>query len=452
MRIFTRLGWGSRLNQFLILVFISMLIGIDASRAGREFKSGTEWYSYYLIRELAKIDSTNQYVLYSDKPLTGGLTDLTDKSGEAGGKIEMENGCQKIKSPHNNFKAKILNWPLTYFWTQIRLSWEMLFHSPGILFIPAHTLPVIHPRRSVVTIHDIGFERLKEVYSSDKIGSSHSLAGKFFDWLAKLLTGGKFSSNILDYHGWSTKFSLKHAKKIIAVSKFTKQELIDVYPAYRQAGAASESKIAVVYNGFNNDLYRPILDRREVRRVLDRYGIKPPYIFYVGRLEKKKNITGLVDAFVELREKYKKLNHKLVLVGNAGLGFDEVKYIIEEFDLDNEVIITGWVPEQDIPYIYSGAALFVFPSLYEGFGIPLLQAMALAIPIAASNIPAISEITAGAAWLFNPNDKNDMAEKIAQVLLDNKLAEDLVGRGQIRIKNFSLDKCAKETLAVIEGI
>ena len=205
-----------------------MLIGIDASRANREFKSGTEWYSYYLIRELAKIDSTNQYILYSDQPLVRGLFDLVDETDGNGGEIEMKKGQQKIRSPHDNFTAKILNWPFGYLWTQVRLSWEMFFHPPEVLFIPAHTLPIINPKKSVVTVHDIGFERLKEVYSSDKIGPSKGLAGKIFNFLAKLFTGGKFGSNILDYHGWSIKFALKHAKKIIAVSKFTKLELMTI--------------------------------------------------------------------------------------------------------------------------------------------------------------------------------------------------------------------------------
>jgi len=421
-----------------------MLIGIDASRANREFKSGTGWYSYYLIRELAKIDSINQYVLYSDKALTGGLIDLMADDGETGGKIEMENGYQKIKSPHNNFKAKILKWPFTYLWTQIRLSWEMLFHSPEVLFIPAHTLPIVNPKKSIVTVHDIGFERLREVYSSDKIGPGRS-AGRFFDLLAGLFTFGKFRSNILDYHSWSTKLALKRAKKIIAVSEFTKDELMAVY-------GAPSSKIEVVYNGFNSALYKPLADQNKIKLVLEKYGIKSPYIFYAGRLEKKKNIAMLINAMVLLRDKYKNFNHKLVLTGSAGLGFDEIKYTIEEFDFNSEVIVTGWAPEEDMPYLYSGASLFVFPSLYEGFGIPLLEAMATGVPIAASNIPAIAEITAGAARLFDPRDKHDIAEKMAEVLMDKKLAGDFVNKGKIRIKDFSLHKCAKETLAVIEKI
>jgi len=402
-----------------------MIIGIDASRANREFKTGTEWYSFYLIKELVKIDSSNQYVLYSDRPLTAALA--------------------KIVSRHDNVKAKILNWPLGYLWTQVRLSWEMLFHAPDVLFIPAHTLPYIHPRKSVVTIHDVGFKRVKELYSSDKIGPSGGTSSKVLDILVKLFAGGESSARVLDYHGWSTKFALKYAEKIIAVSGFTKKELINYY-------SAPEDKITVVCNGFNDALYQPIADSVEIKQVLNKYGIESPYIFYVGRLDKKKNIAGLVNAFAAIKEKYKNFNYKLVLVGNAGLDFDEIKYVIEDFDLDDEVIITGWVPEEDMPYVYSGASLFVFPSFYEGFGIPLLQAMAMGVPIAASDIGAIVEVTAGAARLFNPSDKDDMAEKIVEVLLDDKLAKDLIKRGRIRVKDFSLNRCARETLAVIENI
>ena len=420
-----------------------MLIGIDASRANRKFKGGTEWYSYYLIKELAKIDSKNQYILYSDQPMVGGLADLTTEDQTVGpGKIDSK-GWQEIKSLFGNFRVKVLKWPLPYFWTQIRLSYEMLTHQVDILFVPAHTLPIIHPKKSIVTIHDIGFERQAELYSLDKIGPVGGLTAKVFNFLARLLAGGKFQPNILDYHSWSTKFALAHAKIIIAVSKFTKQEMVEFYKA-------DAEKIKVIYNGFNDALYRPINDREKIQQVLNKYDIKTPYIFYAGRLEKKKNTAKLVEAYAMIRQKFGEIKHKLVLVGRAGLGFDEVKYVINEFDLDDEVIITGWIPEADMPYIYNGATLFVLPSLYEGFGIPLLEAMACGTPVAASKITSIVEVAQDAALLFNPGDKDDMAEKIAKVLLDKPLAAELVSRGFKRVKDFSLAKCAGETLALME--
>lgn len=421
-----------------------MLIGIDASRANRKFRGGTEWYSYYLIRELAKIDSKNQYILYSDKPLSADLVNLTDEAGGKDYKVEInKKGEQQIKSPHNNFKAKILNWPVTYFWTQIRLSWEMLFHPPEALFIPAHTLPLIHPAKSVVTIHDIGFERDRGLYDSEKIGPRHNFAETLVNLSVSLFTFGKFKPNALDYHSWSVKFALRHARAIIAVSEFTKKEIIEVY-------GAGADKIKVVYNGFNSANYKKTGDQQKIRQVLDKYGVKGPYIFYVGRLEKKKNTPDLVNAFAVLKDNYKNLKHKLVLAGNASLGFDEVKYVIQEFNLDDEVVITGWVQEADLPWLYQGASLFVLPSHYEGFGIPLLEAMASGVPIAASAIAPISEITAGAACFFDPNDKQDMAGKMAQILLDKELAAGLISRGLERVKNFNSAKCAQETLSVIE--
>ncbi len=402
-----------------------MVIGIDASRANRKFKSGTEWYSYNLIMELAKLDSANQFVLYSDQPLVGGLKELVRRQ--------------------QNFRSKILNWPLSNFWTQIRLSYEMLAHQPDALFVPAHVLPLVHPKKSLVTIHDVGFERQAELYSTDQIGPAAGLKAKIINFLVKIFTLGKFRSNILDYHSWSTKYALKQARAIIAVSNFTKQELIKIY-------GASEEKIKVIHNSYNAKLYRPIADKNLLNQALTKYGLVFPYIFYAGRLEKKKNTARLIEAFARMKQKFPELKHKLVLTGFAGLGYDEIKYVIEEFDLENEVIITGWIPEADLPFIYQGAALFIFPSLYEGFGIPLLEAMACGVPVAAANTSSIPEVAKAAAVYFDPKSKNAMAEKMAEILNDRKLADELIQRGYERVKDFSLEKCARETLKVIENL
>ena len=140
------------------------------------------------------------------------------------------------------------------------------------------------------------------------------------------------------------------------------------------------------------------------------------------------------------------MKHKLVLVGDASHGYDEVKYMIREFNLENDVIITGWIPEVDMPYIYNGASAFIFPSLYEGFGIPLLQAMACGTPIVASSAGSIPEIAGDAAVLFNPNDVKSMASAISRIILDNELRQNLIKNGFNIVKDFSWEKCARETL------
>ena len=427
-----------------------MLIGIDASRANRDHKSGTEWYSYYVIRWLAKFDSKNEYILYIDKPLKGGLLDLTTRQYsdeydfiKKNEEIKFNNdGYQIIKSPHNNFRAKVLNWWFPFFWTQLRMSWEMLIHGPKVLFIPSHTLPRIHPKRSIVTIHDIGFERERRLYGQYKMGPESAIGCKIINFLVKLFTFGKYGANILDYHSWSTQFALKHAKKIITVSNFSKKEITEIYNV-------EEQKIKVIYNGYNEYLYKKIYDQEKIKRVLNKYDIEDPFIFYVGRLEKKKNTPALIEAYSIMREEHKEINHKLVLAGVASHGYDEVGYMICEFGLINEVITTGWIPEVDMPYIYNGAAAFIFPSLYEGFGIPVLQAMACGTPIAASCSASIPEIAGNAAIFASPNDVRSMAEVIAKVILDDKLRQELVKRGYERVKDFSWEKCARETLKEI---
>lgn len=427
-----------------------MLIGIDASRANRDHKSGTEWYSYYLIRWLAKLDKENQYILYTDKPLKNGLLDLTTKQHfsdlEEKQEIKFDkDGYQVIKSPYNNFQAKVLNWPFNFFWTLGRLSLEMLIHRPDVLFVPAHSLPLFFPKKTIITIHDIAFERNRFLYQVDNIGPEGKALRKMFCFFIKIFTLGEYGANSTDYLRWSTRFSLKYAKKIITVSNFSKNEILKMYKA--EAG-----KIKVIYNGYNKRLYRKIDDKEKIKETLNKYGLEKPYVLYVGRLEKKKNIPALVEAFAVLRDNNKNIKHKLVLIGDASFGYDEAKYIIREFALDLEVIMPGWVEEEDLPYIYNGASVFIFPSKYEGFGIPLLQAMACQVPIAASCLPVLKEVAEGAALFFNPNDINSMEKALKDIIVDSKLRQRLIAKGKERINNFSWEKCARETLAEINNL
>ncbi len=422
-----------------------MIIGIDASRANKKHKSGTEWYAYYLIRWLAKIDKENSYILYSDKPLEGGLLDLGSfqyfEGCSCNNEIKFDKrGYQIIKSPYNNFKGKVLKWPFPYFWTQGRLSWEMLWHSPDILFIPSHTLPFFYAKKSVVTIHDIGFETNNFLYPKEYI-----IKGKYkkiINLLVKIISGGKYEATYLDYLRWSTKYALKKAQKIITVSNFTENEIKKVYKLKRD-------NIFVVHNGYNKFLYKKILNKDKIREVLNKYDIDSPYFFYIGRLEKKKNIPYLIEAFALFKENNKNLNYKLVLVGDAGYCYDEINCLIHQYRLIDDVIMPGWIKEEDIPYLYNGAEAFIFPSLYEGFGIPLLQAMACEVPILASNIEPIKEVVKDAALLFDPKNINSITQAINKIIFDKQLKNNLTKKGAEIVKGYSWEKSAKETLKVL---
>ncbi|MFZ4631895.1 MAG: glycosyltransferase family 4 protein [Patescibacteria group bacterium] len=403
-----------------------MIIGIDASRANRQRKTGTEWYSFYLIKNLAIIDKKNKYWLYLNTPPSKELSEA-------------------IKD-NPNFSFKYLKWPLYSFWTLGRLSLEMLWCRPDVLFVPAHTLPLFSPRKTVNTIHDIAFVREKNLYFSEKVKTNKVGLRRFIDFAVRVVTLGKYRADSVDYLYWSTAFALNHAKKIITVSDFTKQEILSLYPKTKK------EKITVVHNGYSNDLFIPLDDNKKTEFILAKYNITQPYFLYVGRLEKKKNTPTLIEALSLVRENHPEIKEKLVLIGNASFGFDEVKYVIEEFDLNNDVLIPGWVDEADLAYIYNAATAFVFPTKHEGFGIPILESLSCGLPTIASDIPVLREIAEDAVLYFNHNDKYAISEAMVRIVKDEALRAELKIKGLAQSKKFSWLKCASETLKEIENL
>jgi len=367
------------------LCFEFMLIGIDASRANKPKKTGVEWYSYHLIEEFKKIDKDNRYFLFTDKPLQGALAICPD-----------------------NFEERVLKWPLPRFWTLSRLSLEMKFgrEIPDVLFVPAHTIPLFNPSKVVVTVHDIGFEHFPELYP----------------WADKL------------YHRLTIRFIKRFADQIITVSEYSKKDIRDYYKI-------PSEKIRVVLNGFDSVNYRKLDSPASP--------LGNPYILFIGRLEEKKNIPRLVNAFGKFKSKNPEDKHKLVLIGKRGFGFERVQKNIIENNLQTEVIFPGWIDDKDLPIWLNCADLFVFPSLFEGFGIPVLEAMASGCPVICSNATSLPEAAGEAALLFDPENEHEIVEKMEQVLLKPEVAADLRRRGFDRAQNFSWEKCARQTLQVI---
>lgn len=403
----------------------NMTIGIDASRANLKHKTGTEWYSFYLIKNLAVIDKNNKYRLYLN----------TEASAE----------LKKAVENNPNFSFKILNWPFYSFWTLGRLSLEMLFNAPDVLFVPAHGIPFFSPKKTVNTIHDLAFLRESNLYRSERVKTSSTSIRRLIGLIVRVITFGKYRATSLDYLYWSTSFALKKASKIITVSEFTKKEIMNFYPKVKA------DKIKVVHNGYNSDLYHKTPLDSFSDSVLEKYGLVKPFFLYVGRLEKKKNTPSLIEALSIFKENYPEAREKLVLIGNASFGYDEVKYVIEEFNLENEVIMPGWVDEADLPYIFSAASAFIFPTRYEGFGIPVLQAMACGVPVALSDIEVLREVAHDAAIYFDRDDTFAMAEAIHTIMSDENLRTELIKKGLNRVKDFSFEKCAQETLSVLEN-
>lgn len=397
-----------------------MKIGIDASRANRIMRTGTEWYSFHLIKELAKIDKKNDYILYLDK--------------------EPADDLKEAVKDNKNFKFKLLKWPWSQFWTLGRLSLEMLFKSPDVLFVPAHGLPFFCPKKTITTVHDIAFVHESVLYRRQKSSS------KLINNLVKLFTIGKHKADSLDYLNWSTKRSLRKAKKIIAVSNFTKSEILKNYKNVRA------DKIEVIHNGYDSSNYKLISDKRKNQEILNKYGINHPFFLYVGRLEKKKNTPKLLEAFSIVKEDYPNWPIYLSLIGSASYGFDEVKYVIEDYNLSAYINIPGWIAEEDMPYIYNSALAFIFPTKHEGFGIPVIEAMASGLPTAVSNLEVLREVSEDSSLFFDYNNSREIADVMIKLYKEEDLRNKLIKKSLKRASNFSWQKSARQTLNLIESL
>lgn len=372
-------------------------IGIDASRANVRQRTGTEWYCFYVLHQFAKMyDPTkHRIVLYVKEPLVEDLQDLPV-----------------------DWDIRILRWPPRLLWTQFRLSLAMFWpwRRPDILFIPAHTIPLIHPRRTVYVAHDLGFEREPNWYANNYIG------GRVWHWMITLLTFGKYGTTELDYHRWSMRFAVRTASHIITISEFTKAELMQCY-------AVEAKRISVVHNGFDRTAFIPSVQA----------AANQPYLLYVGRIEKKKNIDHLIQAFILLKQRYN-VPHQLWLAGTLGFGFKEFKPM-------PDIRLLGYVPGPDLPKLMQQAAAFVFPSNYEGFGIPILEALACGTKVACSNIPALREVGGEACWYFDQRQPTHMADVIYRCLQSNTATTRISALE--RVQHFSWEQCGQATWQVL---
>lgn len=371
-----------------------MLIGIDASRANREKKTGVEWYAYHLIRELQKIDQEKQHDwdLYTDRRLDGGL----------------EQHAQ-------NWHERFLSWPPRYLWTQARLSYEMLRRPPQTLFVPVHVLPRIVPRRTVVTVHDVGFYRYPKLYTT--------------------------SQN--RYQRWSTKDMLKRASAVITVSEYSRQELIHFCDA-------DPDKLFVTYLGVDPVRYQRRTSE-QAAPVLDALKISTPFFLYVGRLEAKKNTLLLLEAF----HRYKQDQgvgdpYQLVLAGMPGAHYDEIATVIARSPFRDQIHVTGYVSEDQKIALLSTATALVHPAWYEGFGFTPLEAMLCECPVLCSRVASLPEVVGvdHALW-FDPADAESLTDALTRIIQDEDLQRTLSSTGRAWATKYSWSKTAEQTFRLL---
>ncbi|MGQ9628445.1 MAG: glycosyltransferase family 4 protein [Anaerolineae bacterium] len=362
-----------------------MLIGIDASRAVLPQRTGTENYSLHLIRHLLALGGGHRYRLY------------------------FNNAPEPEFFPAG---AELKVMPFPRLWTHLRLSWEMARQRPDLLFIPAHILPLVHPKRSVVTVHDLGYLHYPQ---------SHRTLDRLY----------------LDL---STRYNARAAGHLIAVSQATKRDLVERY-------GVQDEKITVIYSGRDESLH-PLEDKGAIAAIKRRYGIEGDYILYLGTLHPRKNLVRLIEAYQIVRRSGRE--EKLVIAGKKGWLYEGIFRRVEELNLKGWVLFPGYVERESMAALFSGARLFVLPSLYEGFGLPILEAMSCGTPVVCAGVSALPEVAGDAALLVDPLDVEEMAEAMRRALEDESLRAGLREMGLRRARSFSWEKCARETLAVLE--
>lgn len=356
---------------------ISFMIYIDASRYSNTGKrTGVENYSYFLINELVR-QFGKKITLISPR------------------KIELD------------VKQRII--PFPRLWTLIRLSWE-IWRNKKIdnLFVPSHVLPLIHPKNSIITIHDVVFKYSPKSYST----------------LSRV------------YLNWATKFAVKHASKIITPSEATKQDLITFYKA-------DSKKISVIPLGFSPT--KPITQDSD--KILEVFSLKSKkYFLSIGRIEYKKNTDTLIKAFRTFTKDNDYI--KLVLAGFPGHGGEEIIKSIPP-DLKERIILTSYICDSEKAVLLQNTLCFIFPSRFEGFGIPLLEAMDAKAPIIASNIPSSKEVAGESALFFEKEDAQALSRLMRQIVYNPNSRKEKDEIYRKILKNHSWEKCAQQVFGLL---
>jgi len=372
-----------------------MKIAIDA-RFYRSSTGGIGRYTRALIRELMKIDKKNDYTIY-----------ITSKD-------EKE---YNLDAP--NFSVKVV--PISHYSVNEQIKFLQILNKEkfDLVHFTNFNHPIFYSGKFVVTIHDL------TIMLFPTINQQKSILKKF-----------AFNSVMQN--------AVLKSEKIIAISEATKADVVK----YLKGDSA---KIKVIYEGIDNKYQIKNIDYKKNGIIKEKYQITDPYILFVSQWRPHKGLPELIKAFEILKEKYR-LKHKLVLVGKPNLDFPEIIKRINSSKYINDIILPGFVADDDLPYIYHNADAFIFPSQYEGFGLPPLEAMAAGTVVVSSKTSCMPEILGDAAIYFNPRNPSDIAEKLADVLSNNKMQKDFIKKGLIHIKKYSWENMARETLKLYESI
>lgn len=365
-------------------------IGIDASRAFLHERTGIEEYSYQVIKYLRMPLGNNKVTLY----LRAGTKENID-----------------FDLPEK-WQMKELWFPRL--WTYLRLSFELFVHPVDKLFVPGHIVPMIHPRDTTVVVHGLEYEFTPEAYSRwERLSMRHGI-----------------------------KNSCQWAQKIITVSDNTAKDLKKLYHI-------PQEKITRIYEGVNENAELQMLNAELKENILKKYNVTTnTYLLFIGRIEERKNIVNVVKAFSILKEKYQ-IPHKLVLAGKGGHGYERIEQEISQSDYKDDIVLPGFVSDEEKWILLENASVFLFPTLYEGFGLPILEAQSVGVPVVTADNSSLSEIGGASVLFAEEYDPADIAQKVNMLISDDNLRRAIIEKGHHNLTRFDWQKCANEIADVL---
>jgi len=366
-------------------------IGIDTSSVSHS-KAGVGCYTKNLYSELSKKRFNNEFLLFN-------LKETSPVKNKKRRIIKKIIGALKYMARDQIILPMI-----------IRLNGINLFHSPAFI------CPLIKTSKVIITIHD----------------------------LAYMLYPDKFINSYRRYLQFWVPISIKIADKIITDSVCSKNDIM-------RCLKVPESKIEVVYLG-KSEKFKQINNLNIIEEFKNRYGLKDDFILYVGTIEPRKNISTLIKAYKKLVDSNSQQPIKLVIAGAKGWKYSDIFKLIDEYKLNDDIIFPGHIPDEELPILYNCAKLFVYPSIYEGFGLPVLEAMACGVPVITSNTSSLPEIVKDAGIMIPPMDEQELSEAIKKVLSNKPLRESLIQKGLKRAEYFSWEKTAQNTLAIYNKV
>lgn len=373
-----------------------MRVGINAIFLVAGKGGGIERYLRNLIKALQKLDHENRYIIFTNKDNTG--------------TFDLKENFKEYFSP---VSARFR--PMKILWEQFLLPFQVKAAGIDVLFSPGNVSPLFVSCPSVVVIHDlIPFVR-PDNFNKIELGALRLLL---------YLTA-------------------KMASGIITVSRSSKRGIIDRF-------RISSDKIFVIYLACDQTFLYSQPSVEETGKLKKQYGIKGDFILCTASTRPYKNFDRLLLAFRLLKKRHK-VKHCLVIVGAPGRHHRFLLKMVADLGLNEDVIFTGFVPDKVLPTLYSAASVFVYPSLYEGFGLPILEAMACGTPVVASNAASLPEVVGDAGLIFDPYNIEEMCKKIYRILSNEEPRNELITKGKQRARNFSWEKTAKEVVNVLRA-